>query len=187
MDLTSHFLIAMPAMDDPNFSQTINLICSHDQHGAMGLVLNRPTSLMVNELLSEHTNTTEKELQLTEKRVHQGGPVAVDQGFILYSDANDEREWGSTLRFGEQYCVSTSSDLLDDTALGKGPDDYLVFLGYSGWDAGQLDQEINNNVWLTLEADHQTIFNTPAEQQWHAAAARLGVDLNLMSTDYGHA
>lgn len=184
MNLTSHFLIAMPGMTDPNFSQTINLICSHDAEGAMGLILNRPTSLTLTQMLSEHFASSDNKKLQSEKIVYQGGPVATDQGFVLY---RDEREWGDTLRVGDDYLLTTSSEILDAIAEDDGPDHYQVLLGYCGWDAGQLDQEINNNAWLTIAADLDTVFHTPSDKQWLAAAAKLGVDLNLMSTDYGHA
>ncbi len=184
MNLTSHFLIAMPGMTDPNFSQTINLICQHDELGAMGLILNRPTSLSVSEMLTDYHITDTPLTFNTEKIVYQGGPVAIDQGFVLYRDT---RDWGDTLRVSDDYCITTSSEILEALAVDEGPDEYHILLGYCGWDAGQLDAEINNNVWLTVDADVETVFSTPPEKQWTAAAAKLGVDLNLISSEYGHA
>jgi len=178
MDLTSHLLIAMPGMDDHNFSQTINLICWHDEDGAMGLVLNRPSSLMVKDLFSERPN---KDSSLS-SMVHHGGPVAPTDVFVLSSGESSD---DSALHFDDHFSLSSSSKTIDSITHGEEPENYSVFLGYCGWDAKQLDEEINNNIWLTVKAEPELVFKTPAEDQWQAAARQLGIDINLMTMGQG--
>lgn len=186
MDLTSQLLIAMPGMDDHNFFQTINLICWHDQHGAMGLVLNRPSEQPIADLLQQQSDDKqlERNMLLRTQNVFSGGPVATDQLFVLYSDFP---EYEDSLSLDDNFLLCSSTTIIDAIATGKGPDKFMMFLGYCGWDARQLDDEINRNAWLTVDADAQLVFETPAEQQWQAAANKLGIDINLMSNGYGNA
>ena len=186
MDLTSQLLIAMPGMGDHNFFQTINLICWQEEHGAMGLVLNRPSQQSIADLL-QHGNdgpNLERNMQLRTQSVFAGGPVATDQVFVLYTGP---LEFEDTLCFGEHFSLSSSTAIIDAIANGKGPDNFMLFLGYCGWDANQLNEEINRNAWLTVSADPNLVFETPADQQWEAAANKLGIDINLMSGSYGSA
>ncbi len=182
-NLTNQFLIAMPSMQDMNFSQTVTYICEHTDEGAMGIVVNRPTNLHLNDILDQ-LDITDIDLKSGEEYIYIGGPVQPERGFVLHDDGHD---WDSTLKITEGISVTTSKDILESIAAGKGPSLHLVALGYAGWASGQLEDEISANTWLSGPADSQIIFSTPAEQRWKAAAQLLGVDLNLLSGDTGHA
>lgn len=177
--LTAHFLIAMPAMDDPNFAQGVTILCQHDDEGAMGLVVNRASDFTLGEVFEQMQITTELQ-EMLDTPVLLGGPVQPDRGFILH---DDPREWSSTLRFGNGLAVSTSRDILEAMARGEGPKNAVVALGYAGWSAGQLEAEIAANSWLTVEADQAILFQTPISARWQAAAKSLGINLAQV-TDY---
>jgi putative transcriptional regulator len=181
--LADHFLIAMPALADPNFARGVTLICQHDETGAMGLVINRLSNFTLGDVLRQLDLATEI-AGLAEQPVLLGGPVQPDRGFVLH---DDPREWGSTLRFGNGLAISTSRDILEAMARGEGPMHALLALGYAGWTAGQLESEIGENAWLTVPADQAIIFNTPLEGRWQAAARALGIDLSLLADGAGHA
>ncbi len=177
--LTAHFLIAMPAMDDPNFAQGVTLLCQHNDEGAMGLMINRVSEFTIGEVLEQMQIIIESE-QWADIPVLIGGPVQPDRGFVLH---DDPREWSSTLRFGNGLAVSTSRDILEAMAKGEGPKNAVVALGYAGWTAGQLEEEIAANSWLTVEADQAILFRTPINARWQAAAKTLGINLAQV-TDY---
>lgn len=177
--LTAHFLIAMPAMDDPNFAQGVTLLCQHNDDGAMGLMINRVSEFTVGEVLEQMQITNESK-ELADIPVLMGGPVQPDRGFVLH---DDPREWSSTLRFGNGLAVSTSRDILEAMAKGEGPKNAVIALGYAGWSAGQLEAEIAANSWLTVEADQAILFRTPINARWQAAARSLGINLAQV-TDY---
>ncbi len=182
-NLTNQFLIAMPGMQDLNFSQTVTYICEHGEQGAMGIVVNRPTNLQLNDILDQ-LDITEIDLKSGEESIFIGGPVQPERGFVLHGDDSD---WDSTMQVAPNISVTTSKDILESIAAGRGPDHHLVALGYAGWASGQLEDEISANAWLSGPADSQIIFNTPVELRWKAAARLLGVDLDLISGDTGHA
>jgi putative transcriptional regulator len=182
-DLTNHFLIAMPALADPNFSHTVTYICEHNDKGAMGIVINRPLELTLGEVL-EHMQIAPGQKLDIKRPVLAGGPVQGEHGFVLHSPTG---QWSSSLAITEEIAVTTSRDILMALADGKGPTRYLVALGYAGWGAGQLEKEIAENAWLSGPANAEILFDTPLEQRWVAAAALLGIDLNLLSTQVGHA
>lgn len=182
-NLTNQFLIAMPSMRDFNFSQTVTYICEHNHEGAMGIVVNRPTNLHLNDIL-EQLDIIEADLSIGEESIYIGGPVQPERGFVLHCDNSS---WDSTLKVTPEISVTTSRDILESIAAGKGPSNHLVALGYAGWASGQLEDEISANAWLNGPADSQIIFNTPPELRWRAAARLLGVDLDLLSGDAGHA
>jgi len=177
--LTAHFLIAMPAMDDPNFAQGVTLLCQHNDEGAMGLMINRVSEFTLGEVLEQMQIATESK-QLADIPVLIGGPVQPDRGFVLH---DDPREWSSTLRFGNGLAVTTSRDILEAMAKGEGPKNAVITLGYAGWTAGQLEEEIVANAWLTVEADQAILFHTPITDRWQAAAKSLGINLAQV-TDY---
>lgn len=181
--LTHQFLIAMPALADPNFFQTVVYISEHNPSGALGLVINRPLNLSLGQLL-EHLQIATDRPDLAAMPVFHGGPVQPEQGFVLHSPVG---QWGATLRVTERIGITTSRDILQATARGEGPESLLVALGYAGWGPGQLEQELVENAWLSGPADFDILFHTPSERRWLAAAALLGIDLNLLSTDAGHA
>lgn len=188
--LAKQLLIAMPSMEDPNFSRTVTLICEHTQDGAMGIVVNQPTTLLVDELLNnfESTDTDSKQNDKKSTALHgpvyAGGPVQVDRGFILH---DSDKQWESTHIIDNHLSLTTSEDILIAIAQGKGPENALVALGYAGWGAGQLEEEISANSWLTVPYDAQILFNTPIDQRWQSAATKLGIDVNLISSQAGHA
>jgi len=183
VNLTRHFLIAMPAMADPHFSKTLTFICEHNDHGALGVVVNRPINMTLHALLDQieikpAADTTRA------VPVHYGGPVQIDPGFVLHAPAG---AWQSTLAVGESIGLTTSKDILEAVARGEGPAQILVTLGYAGWAPGQLEQELAQNAWLTVAADARILFDTPAEQRYDAGLKLLGIDLGMLSDDAGHA
>jgi len=182
-DLTNHFLIAMPSMLDPNFSQSVTYVCAHNEDGAMGIVINRPLELELGEVFDQ-MSIAGNELAPTHQSIYQGGPVHQDRGFIIHSPA---RDWDSTIKVTENLAVTTSRDILEAMSMGEGPENTLVALGYAGWGAGQLEAEMGQNAWLSGPASADIIFLTPASQRWERAARAMGVDLAALSTDIGHA
>jgi putative transcriptional regulator len=181
--LRDHFLLAMPSLTDAIFAHSITYLCEHNAQGAMGIVINHPLDLCVEEVL-EHMDLSASG-RLSQVPVMAGGPVHMDHGFVLHRQA--QPEWEATLRVTEEVSLTTSRDILVSIAAGEGPEDCLIALGYAGWGAGQLEAEISENSWLTLPADSSIIFDTPYHLRANAAAAQLGVDLNLITAEAGHA
>lgn len=182
--LRNQFLIAMPGMSDPNFAHSVTYICEHSDDGAMGLVINLPMELTLGEIYQQLDLATDH--QSANQSAMAGGPVSTERGFVLHPN-NDRQRWQSTLAVSPSVALTASKDILESMSKGEGPAHYLVALGYAGWEKGQLEQEIADNAWLTVPADEQIIFHTPAEQRWSAAARDLGIDLNLISNTAGHA
>ncbi len=181
--LANHFLIAMPALDDPNFAQTVTLVCEHSAEGAMGIVINRPTEVTLEDLF-QHLELEIHDSRAKERVVYAGGPVQRDRGFVLHPPGE---EWDATLRISEEIAVTTSRDILAALARGEGPERCLVALGYAGWGAGQLEEEMGQNAWLSGPASPEVVFDTESAQRWRAAAAGIGVDIALLSSETGHA
>jgi len=181
--LTNQFLIAMPTMGDPNFDHTVTFICEHNDDGALGLVINRPSGMRLGDIF-EQMSLDPWEPRLGESPVLHGGPVQPERGFVIH---DREGEWGSTLPVSDTIQVTTSRDVLESMAAGKGPDNALVALGYAGWGSGQLEGEMSANAWLTVPADRDIIFTIPFEERWRAAAALIGIDIDQISSDVGHA
>lgn len=180
-NLTNHFLLAMPQLGDSYFGQSVCYICDHNEHGSMGLVINKPMNISLADIFSELDITVSKQ---TNQTIMQGGPVSPEQGFVLYEghyNNVENTEISSNIR------LSTSKEILDEIAAGNGPDEVLVCLGYAGWEAGQLEEEIASNSWLTVEADEELLFHTPAVDIASKAAKKIGVDINLLTTQSGHA
>lgn len=180
--LRNHFLLAMPGLTDPLFSRSVTYICDHSEHGAMGIVLNQPLGITLHEVFHQLSLDTSSPAGKTP--VLAGGPVNTQRGFVLH---RDQGNWDSTLHITSEICLTASRDIVAAIADNTGPKSAQFALGYAGWSPGQLEDEIANNAWLTIEADSSIIFDTPVEQRWAAAAAWLGVDLNLISTVAGHA
>jgi putative transcriptional regulator len=188
INLTGHFLIAMPAMADPHFSRALAYICEHNENGALGIVINRPIEMRLNELLDQINVEGEYRARNDADHVYFGGPVQTDRGFVLHQPVG---AWQSTIAVSRDTALTTSKDILEATARGQGPQKMLVSLGYAGWTAGQLEQELAQNAWLTVEpneADKDAIiFDLPTEQKLTAAMALLGVDFANLSEEAGHA
>jgi putative transcriptional regulator len=183
VDLTHHFLIAMPSMVDPNFARTLTFICEHNEQGALGLVVNRPIDMTLAALF-ERLNLEAGAPAFRDTPVYFGGPVQTDRGFVLHVPVG---EWSSTLRVRGRIGLTTSRDVLEAVSKGAGPDKLLVTLGYSGWAAGQLEHEILQNAWLTVEARESIIFDLPPEERLAAAMELLGVSYATLSDAAGHA
>jgi putative transcriptional regulator len=183
INLTNHFLIAMPAMTDPFFAKSLTYVCEHNDQGAMGIVVNRPISLTLSELFAQ-INMPLKPAELEDVLVHFGGPVQTDRGFVLH-DASGP--WQSTLHVNDNIGLTTSKDILQAVGEGQGPQHMLVTLGYAGWSEGQLEQEIAANAWLSVPASEHILFDLPAEERLPAAMALLGIDYATLSDEAGHA
>ena len=183
MNLTDHFLIAMPSMVDPNFARTLTYICEHNEQGALGLVINRPIDLTLSALLAQ-VSISGVEPHLEKTPVHFGGPVQVDRGFVLHQPVG---EWQSTLAVNAKTGLTTSKDILVAVGKGEGPAKLLVTLGYAGWAPGQLENELSQNAWLTVAAQPEVIFDLPFEERLPAAMQLLGIDFASLSDEAGHA
>ncbi len=182
-NLTNHFLIAMPSLRDPNFERTVTYICAHNEEGAMGIVINKPLDIELSEIF-EQMDIPANNPDANNKMIFLGGPVHTDRGFILHQASN---QWDSSIVVSDDICVTTSKDILEAIAVGAGPAESLIALGYAGWGGGQLEQELMDNAWLSGPADLEIIFKTPYEQCWNSAAKYMGVDIEKMSHDIGHA
>lgn len=181
--LANHFLIAMPGLADENFNHSVTLICHHDDEGAMGIIINQPLRLTVQELFSENDLQTDK-LRHPGQAVFFGGPVRPDHLFILHDNS---QLWENTLLINNNLCLTTSTDFLTAMAAGETIDNHLVSLGYAGWGPGQLEHEMIENSWVYAVADNEIIFQTAAEKRWEEAAALAGIDLNKMTFYSGSA
>jgi len=181
--LSGQFLIAMPSMDDPNFDRTVTYICEHNDEGALGLVVNRPITMSLGEVLAQMDLRLADEA-LAAQPVLQGGPVQPERGFVIHDDP--VHVFGATLETPDGLKVTTSRDILVALAEGHGPARAVIALGYAGWGAGQLEAEMAANAWLTVPATADIIFSVPFEHRWEAAAASLGIDIASMSPEAGH-
>lgn len=181
-NLTNHFLIAMPNLPDPHFFQTVTFICMHNEEGAMGIIINRPLSVELGDVLG-HMKIEPALPDIGTTRIYEGGPVQRERGFVLHRPIG---KWETMITVGTDIGVTVSRDILESIAKGEGPPEMLIALGYAGWTAGQLEEEMASNTWLSVPADADIIFNTPAEKRWQTAAKRLGVDLHLLSMQAGH-
>lgn len=180
--LRNHFLIAMPSLKDPVFAHTITYICEHSADGAMGIMVNHPLNLSLDEIFQQLD--LPQNVTMGRQSVLSGGPVQVERGFVLHPSG---QKWESTVEISSTVSLTASRDIITDIAEDRGPSTALVALGYAGWEAGQLEEEIAANAWLTVPADSNVLFHTPVEQRWNAAAKQLGIDLNLISSFAGHA
>lgn len=176
-------LLAMPGMADSRFDRSVIYLCSHDESGAMGLVINHEFRSLDFEQLLEQLDI-EADDTPPDVIVHGGGPVEPGRGFVLHT-ADYVQE--STLIVSETIALTATVDILSAIAAGRGPKDHVIALGYAGWGAGQLEQEIQNNAWLTAEGDEEIVFHTELEQKWPRAMAMLGIDASMLSAEAGHA
>ena len=173
----------MPALADSFFHRAVVYICEHDTQGAMGLIVNKPTQVMLPELLG-HLEINNAAEVLRSMPVLFGGPVQKGQGMVIH---NSQEEWKTTLALSESLFLTTSTDILEKIGSPEGPEKSLITLGYAGWEAGQLEQEIADNNWLTVSANENIIFDIPPDKRWHEAAKLLGIDINLITNSMGHA
>lgn len=180
----NQLLIAMPSLEDPYFSRSVTYICEHNENGAMGLVINQPIGMNLRELLEQ----TDKDAIVLEEKAEQiilaGGPVSQDRGFVLHTT---QPGWSSSLALTSDIMVTTSKDILSALGNEKGPEKSLITLGYAGWTAGQLEEEIHHNSWLTIEADLELLFDVPIHKKWETAVQKLGIDIWQLAPDAGHA
>lgn len=181
--LRNHFLIAMPALADPNFSHTVTYLCEHNEEGAMGIIINRHMPITLAEVLEQMEIEPSSSLDISAP-IHEGGPVQPEHGFVIHSPVG---AWESSLGITDEIALTTSRDILAAIGHNEGPKKYLIALGYAGWGPGQLEEELAQNAWLNGPATPEILFDLPLDARWGAAAAKLGVDLNLLSNEIGHA
>lgn len=181
--MTNQLLIAMPAMQDPNFITTVTLICEHNDEGALGIVINRPLTLKLGGLF-EQLDLTDPDPDAAAGPVLLGGPVGPERGFVLHGP---EQTYENSIIVSNELRLTLSRDILDAMAAGAGPAKTLVALGYAGWQAGQLEYEMLENSWLSVPATTDIVFDTPFSERWSKAAQVLGIDISRISPDAGHA
>jgi putative transcriptional regulator len=188
INLTNQFLIAMPGMADDNFSRSVVYLCEHTSNGALGLVINKPIDIKLKNLFEKVELSLDRE-ELAELPVFFGGPVQTERGFVLHDKLGaDASPYNSTLSIpGGGLEMTTSKDVLEALSHGAGPKRIHVTLGYSGWSAGQLEDELGRNGWLTVDADPAVIFDTPIDERYDRALALLGFDPRMLSQEAGHA
>ena len=180
--LRGQFLLAMPGMQDPRFHQTIAFVCEHNREGAMAIVINTPSKVHWKEVFDQLS--LEDFSLRSDETVLLGGPVSPEQGFVLHGAG---ALFDSTMQVNRDISLTASKDILESLAAGRGPDDVLLALGYSGWGPGQLEQELVENAWLTLPAESEILFATPWHKRWQTAAARHGIDMTGLGSQAGHA
>lgn len=183
-DLSQQLLLAMPGKVSGNLANTVIYVCEHTEHGALGLVINRPTDLTVGDLLKRIDLDLSLEIgPVQDAPVFFGGPVQTDRGFVLHAPVGG---YSSSIQLGE-VALTTSRDVLQDVAQGKGPSQLLVTLGYAGWGAGQLESEMSQNAWLNVAVSKDILFETPFEDRYGVALSQLGIDPLMLTGDAGHA
>jgi putative transcriptional regulator len=187
IDLTNQFLIAMPGMADDTFARSVVYLCEHNERGALGLVINKPIDIKLKNLFEKVELSLDRE-ELAEQPVYFGGPVQTERGFVLHEKIGDDGDsYSSTMSIPGGLEMTTSRDVLEAMSHGAGPKKVLITLGYSGWQAGQLEDEIGRNGWLTVGADPAVIFDTPVEERYDRALSLLGFDPRMLSQEAGHA
>lgn len=187
INLTNQFLIAMPGIAGDTFAGTVIYLCEHTDKGALGLVINKPIDIKLKNLF-EKVELSLDRVDLAESPVYYGGPVQTERGFVLHEQLDDDAaRFNSSLRIPGGLEMTTSKDVLEALANGAGPTKILVTLGYSGWGAGQLEEEMGRNNWINVDAEPEIIFNTPVEQRYDKALSLLGIDPAMLSADAGHA
>lgn len=201
INLTGHFLIAMPALEDPFFAKSVTYICAHNEDGAMGVVINRPSDYLLKNLFKQmQLNIEHTDNAMIRQHIHVGGPVQPECGFVLHQISKDDgtenlelmQEWDSTILINNDTALTTSKDILEAVANGTGPKKMLLALGYAGWNPGQLEAEIAKNAWLSVQAESVTaqaalLYDLPSTEKMNAALALLGLDFAKLSEWVGHA
>lgn len=174
----------MPSLTDRYFSRSVTYIVEHSKEGAMGLVINLPSNLSFKELIEQSQTDSLVDNSLYERIVVCGGPVFRDRGFILHTT---QPGWSSSIEVSSEIMLTTSKDILSVIGTESGPEKSVIALGYAGWEAGQLEQEIQENVWLTVEADDEILFDVPIHKKWQAAVNKLGIDVWQLTQNAGRA
>jgi len=182
-NLSNQFLIALPVIEDSVFDRSVSLICRHDKKGAMGVVFNKQTKYQLKDILT-NIGIEVEDSSCADLPVYEGGPVHHERGFILHSPLGN---WDSTLKVTANIGITSSKDILEAIAKGKGPTQFLVALGCAGWSEGQLEQELLDNAWITAPVDMDTLFAKDASLKWQASAKNIGVDILKISQVAGHA
>jgi putative transcriptional regulator len=190
INLTNHFLIAMPGLDDALFGKSVVYVCEHSARGALGLVINKPADINLSTLFGK-VDLTLKRTDLTNSPVFHGGPLQTERGFVLhepiYVGEDQETLYASTMSIPGGLEMTTSKDVLEALASGAGPKKVLITLGYAQWGEGQLESELSENSWLTVDATREVIFDTPAELRYECALGLLGLQSWMISSQVGHA
>ncbi len=177
MALRNNLLIALPNLAETPFERTVTLLCEHNEDGALGLVINRPMDELDLADMLDHLELEHPALDGQSVPVYWGGPVNNERGFVLH---RDNSEWDSTMHLSEHLSLTSSRDILAAIGRGEGPSQYLVMLGYAGWDGGQLERELSENAWLSTQLDESIVFDIDVKRRWDAANSTLGVNpLNL--------
>lgn len=185
LDLTGKLLIAMPGMADPRFEHSVVYLCSYGDDGAMGLIVNKPAVDVDFSELLEQLDIKPDPPENGRRPVHFGGPVEMSRGFVLHSSEYDSRL--HSMRVLDGFSMTATLDILEDIAVGSGPEQALMMLGYAGWGPGQLEAEISANGWLTAEATPELVYDCADHEKWEAALKTLGVDALTLSASAGHA
>ncbi len=192
INLTHHFLIAMPGMEDESFAKSVVYLCEHSNRGALGLVINKPSDINLKNLFDKVDLPLRRD-DLVGAPVFQGGPVQTERGFVLHEAVftgeatPEEPVYASTMTIPGGLEMTTSKDVLEALSTGAGPRKVLISLGYAAWGEGQLESELLENSWLTVSADTSVIFDTPVEQRYARALSLLGLEAWMLSPDAGHA
>jgi putative transcriptional regulator len=181
--LQQQMLIAMPAMDDPNFSRSVTLLCQHNEEGAIGITINRASAFTLGELLMQ-LNISCEDSAISSLFVLEGGPVNPDRGFVLHTPVEG---YDSSVKINDDIMITTSRDILSAIAAGDGPKQFQVALGYAGWGDGQLEFEMRQNAWLLVPADKGILFEAALNARWEQAVGKLGIDINNLHGVGGHA
>ena len=182
--LANHFLIAMPELASPFFAQSVSYICEHNDEGAMGFVINHPMDVTISELFDQIDIKHIAAFRNCNQHVLSGGPVEPERGFVLHTGSPS---WGTSMPVTPEISVTTSFDILEAIGNNRGPEKFLLALGYAGWSAGQLDNEILENSWLSSPANNELLFNNDCEDCWQQAAKLIGIDLHQLHNQAGHA
>jgi putative transcriptional regulator len=182
--LQNYLLIASPSMEDPYFARTVTYICEHNKDGAMGLVINQPVGMKLKELVKQVDEKADVIDEKAQDIILAGGPVSQDRGFILHTS---QPGWSSSLTMTSEIMVTTSKDIISSLGNNNAPEKSLIMLGYAGWTAGQLEEEIQTSSWLMVEADTDILFDVPIHKKWETAVQRLGIDVWQLGPGVGHA
>ena len=180
-ELTGNLLLAMPSLQDVNFSDSVILLCHHDAEGSMGLIINRPQNISVGAVLDDMQL---EGIKHPDQPTFEGGPVEPFRGFVLHDGWHI---YDSTMQITPELHLTTSSDVLEEIAAGVGPEHFMLILGYAGWDAGQLEKELANNDWLIASANHHLVFQAEPELRWALAAQSMGINRANLTDQIGHA